>query len=163
MSVKDGKADKAERGVPAWGGTKVRVAKRNCTTVSTVGGSWRRIMRMARTSRRGQDERMVVATVSMFGVKAGGVLFPGAGERSSELEGAESSQGRQASRPSSETSELARARSSSALETAAWGIVAESVGAAAVAEEEDEDEEASGRLEGLVWCDGAGVSGERFW
>jgi len=39
MSVKEGKAERAERGVPAWGGTKVRVAKRNCTMVSTVGGS----------------------------------------------------------------------------------------------------------------------------
>lgn len=29
MSVKEGKAERAERGVPAWGGTKVRVAKRN--------------------------------------------------------------------------------------------------------------------------------------
>jgi hypothetical protein len=39
MSVKEGNAERAERGVPAWGGTKVSVANRNCTTVRTVGGS----------------------------------------------------------------------------------------------------------------------------
>jgi hypothetical protein len=109
MSVKEGKAERAERGVPAWGGTNVRVAKRNCTTVRTVGGSWRRMMRMARTSRRGQDERMVAVTVSRL---TGGVLVPLVLGRVSEL-GAESrlSYGRQPSRPSSETSDPARARS----------------------------------------------------
>jgi hypothetical protein len=66
MSGREGKAERAVKGVPACGGTKVRVAKRNWMTVRTVGGSWRRRMRMARTSRRGQDERMVVATVSML-------------------------------------------------------------------------------------------------
>jgi hypothetical protein len=29
MSVNEGKAERAERGVPAWGGTKVRVANKN--------------------------------------------------------------------------------------------------------------------------------------
>lgn len=66
MSVKEGKAERAERGVPACGGTNVRVAKRNWTMVRTVGGSWRRMMSMARTSRRGQEERMVVAMVNML-------------------------------------------------------------------------------------------------
>jgi hypothetical protein len=69
MSVKEGKAERAERGVPAWGGTKVSVANKNCTTVRTVGGSWRRMMRMARTSRRGQDVRMVAGTESMLAME----------------------------------------------------------------------------------------------
>jgi hypothetical protein len=64
ISVKDGKADMADSDVPVCGGTNVKVAKRKCTMVRTVGGSWRRMIRMARTSRRGQDERMVVVRVS---------------------------------------------------------------------------------------------------
>jgi hypothetical protein len=68
MSARDGRAERADRDVPVCGGTKVRVAKRKWTMVRTVGGSWSRMMRMARTSRRGQDERMVVATVSMLGL-----------------------------------------------------------------------------------------------
>jgi hypothetical protein len=71
MSVKEGKAERAERGVPACGGTKVSVAKRNWTMVRTVGGSWRSMISMARTSRRGQEERMVVATVNMLGLAIG--------------------------------------------------------------------------------------------
>lgn len=71
MSVKEGKAERAERGVPAWGGTNVSVAKRNWTMVRTVGGSWRSMISMARTSRRGQEVRMVVATVNMLGLGRG--------------------------------------------------------------------------------------------
>jgi hypothetical protein len=69
MSVKEGNAESAESGVPAWGGTNVSVAKRNWTTVRTVGGSWRRIIRMARTSRRGQDVRMVAGTASRLAME----------------------------------------------------------------------------------------------
>lgn len=54
----------AEIEVPVVGGTMVRVVKRKLTIVRTVGGSWSRMIRMARTSRRGHADRMVVATVS---------------------------------------------------------------------------------------------------
>jgi len=47
--------------VVAVGGTKVSRAKRNCTTEIMVGGSWRRMMRIAMTSQSGQALRIVVA------------------------------------------------------------------------------------------------------
>ena len=130
MSVKEGKAERAERGVPAWGGTKVSVANKNCTTVRTVGGSWRRMMRMARTSRRGQDVRMVAGTESMLAMDMEAVLevFVSARRRAEGM-GSKGpleplSYERQASTGlSSEASEAARVRSPRRAEGAAAMVV----------------------------------------
>lgn len=51
--------------IPPVGDTKVRKAKRNWTTETMVGGSCRRMMRIAMTSHSGQAFKIVVAVVNM--------------------------------------------------------------------------------------------------